>query len=374
MLLRNTYLEIDLDKFHNNVKEILSSSITDFCFVLKANAYGHGMHVIAKELNHYNQISIIAVATLNEAIKIKDITNKEILIFGYLENDLLKIAIKNGFIVTIFNIKQAIIINEIKQSKVFIKIDTGFHRLGKIPTEEFVQEIMVISKLDNIIIEGIYTHLSLINNELDNIQYNIFTDFTRKLKLNGIKYKYESISDSIALTRHSNYKQNLPRIGSLMFGLTSPKEIGKINVNPIQTLKSIVTNIVDVDSNGFGYSSEQDPNIKKIAILSIGYADGIPRNISNKGYVMIDKYRCNIVGLPSMDQLSVDITGLKVLQGDIATIFGSDGITLEKLSNNLDTNKNELISMISSRVPKVYLRFQKEKYVLDELVGELYEY
>ena len=156
MLYRNTYLEIDLDIFHKNVKEILLSSFTDFCFVLKANAYGHGIEVITKELNQYDQITIIAVATLNEALKIKEITNKEILILGYLENNLLEIAVNNDFIVTIFEIEQAQIINKIKQSKVFIKVDTGFHRLGKAPTDDYLKEVIQINRLENIIIEVIY--------------------------------------------------------------------------------------------------------------------------------------------------------------------------------------------------------------------------
>ena len=374
MLYRNTYLEIDLDIFHKNVKEILLSSFTDFCFVLKANAYGHGIEVITKELNQYDQITIIAVATLNEALKIKEITNKEILILGYLENNLLEIAVNNDFIVTIFEIEQAQIINKIKQSKVFIKVDTGFHRLGKAPTDDYLKEVIQINRLENIIIEGIYTHLRLIDNELDNQQYYLFQGFLNKLKGSDAEIKYESILDSIALTRHSSYDQNLPRIGSLMFGLTSDNEIGKINVLPVQSLKSIVTNVVPVDSKGFGYADTKYPNIKEIAILSIGYSDGIPRDISDQGFVLIGDYKCNIVGLPSMDQLSVDITGLDILRGSIATIFGGKGITLKQLSENLDTNKNELVSGISSRVPRVYIKGNQKKYIEDEWVGEIYEY
>ena len=374
MLYRNTYLEIDLDIFHKNVKEILLSSFTDFCFVLKANAYGHGIEVITKELNQYDQITIIAVATLNEALKIKEITNKEILILGYLENNLLEIAVNNDFIVTIFEIEQAQIINKIKQSKVFIKVDTGFHRLGKAPTDDYLKEVIQINRLENIIIEGIYTHLRLIDNELDNQQYYLFQGFLNKLKGSDAEIKYESILDSIALTRHSSYDQNLPRIGSLMFGLTSDNEIGKINVLPVQSLKSIVTNVVPVDSKGFGYADTKYPNIKEIAILSIGYSDGIPRDISDQGFVLIGDYKCNIVGLPSMDQLSVDVTDKDVSKGDKAVIFGNNGITLKQLSKNLKTNKNELVSKISSRVPKVYFKSNKVKYIIDELVGELYEY
>jgi len=374
MLYRNTYLEINLDKFHNNVKEILLSSITDFCFVLKANAYGHGIEVITKELNQYDQITIIAVATLNEALKIKEMTNKEILILGYLENNLLEIAVNNDFIVTIFEIEQAQIINKIKRSKVFVKVDTGFHRLGKAPSNDFLKEIIQINSLENIIIEGIYTHLRLINNELDNQQYSSFQVFLNKLIDSDVNIKYESILDSIAFSRHSIYKQNLPRIGSLMFGLASDKEFSKINVLPVQTLKSIVTNVVKVDSKGFGYADTKYPNIKEIAILSIGYSDGIPRDISDKGFVLINDYKCNIVGLPSMDQLSVDVTDKDISKGDKAVIFGNKGITLKELSKNLNTNKNELISKISSRVPKVYLKSNKVKYIIDELVGELFEY
>ena len=374
MLYRNTYLEIDLDVLHNNVKTILNSSFTDFCFVLKANAYGHGISVIAKELNQYSKIKIIAVATLNEALKIKDVTNKEIMILGYLEDELLEVAIKNHFIITIFEVSQAKIINKISKSKIFIKVDSGFHRLGKIPSNRFLNEIIEISKLENIIIKGIYSHLRLVSLKYDNEQYQIFKSFCKKIKDNNVSFKYESILDSIAFTRYPKFQTSLPRIGSLMFGLSSIKESNKIKTTSVQILKTIVTNIIDVDLKGFGYSDKQYPKIKKIATLSIGYADGIPREISEKSYVLIREHRCQIVGIPSMDQLSVDISNFEISKGDEAILFGGNGITLEQLSQNLKTNKNELISTISSRIPKVYKESNKIKYILDELVGELHEY
>ena len=374
MLYRNTYLEINLDFFHSNVRAILNSSFTDFCFVLKANAYGHGSSVIAKELNQYNDITIIAVATLNEALKIKKVTNKAILILGYLEDNLLEVAVKNQFIITIFEASQAKIINRLNKTKVFIKVDTGFHRLGKLPTEKFLKEIIEINELENIIIEGIYSHLRLVTVEDDNKQYQLFKTFCKKLKDNGVYFKYKSIKDSIALTRHPDYKTSLPRIGSLMFGLSSSKETNKINVTPVQTLKTIVTNIIDIDFKGFGYSSKQYPKVKKIATLSIGYADGLPREISHKAYALVNNHQVSIVGLPSMDQLSIDVTSVEVSKGDEVILFGGKGITLEKLSSHLKTNKNELISQISSRVPKVYIKANKIRYILDEIVGELDEY
>ncbi len=374
MLYRDTYLKIDLDVFHNNVKQILSFCTADYLFVLKANAYGHGISVIAEELNQYHEIPIIAVATLNEALKIKDITNKQILIFGYLTNELLTIAIENDFIVSITELHQAKLINNIKKAKIFINVDTGFHRLGKTPSSEFLEEIIKISSLDNIIIEGVYTHLRLVDEKQDLKQYQTFKSFCKELKDNGVRYRYESISDSIALTRHPKYHQNLYRIGALMFGLISKNEIGKIDVSLVQTLITKVTNIIKIEDGIFGYSDTKYPLVKKIATLGIGYADGIPRNIFDKGYVVIDKNKCRIVGLPTMDQLTVDITNMDINKGIEAIVFGEKGIPLEELSNILGTNKNELISMISSRVPRVYTKSQRIYKIKDNLVGENNEY
>ena len=374
MLYRNTYLKIDLDKFHSNVEKILEFNSTDFLFVLKANAYGHGISVIAQELNRYQNIPIIAVATLNEALKIKEITNKQILIFEYLNDELIKIAIENNFVVSITGLHQARLISNDKKTKIFINIDTGFHRLGKTPSSEFLKEITEINALDNIIIEGIYTHLRLVDKKQDYMQYNAFISFCRALKDNGVKYKYQSISDSIALTRYPEYHQNLYRIGALMFGLISKKEIGKIDVQPIQTLITKVTNITKINDGIFGYSNTKYPKVKKIATLAIGYADGVPRNVFDKGYVVIDNNECNIIGLPTMDQLTVDITNMDINKGANAIIFGDKGISIEELSVRLSTNKNELISMISSRVPRVYMKSQEIKYIVDDLVGEKYEY
>ncbi len=374
MLYRNTYLKIDLDKFHNNVEQILKFCSTDFLFVLKANAYGHGISVIAEELNQYKNITIIAVATLNEALKIKGRTNKQILIFGYLSDELLKVAVENDFIVSITELHQARLINNVKKTKIFINIDTGFHRLGKTPSSEFLEEIIKINSLENIIIEGIYTHLRLVDDKQDYAQYQAFKSFCRELRDNGVNYKYESISDSIALTRHPNYQQNLYRIGALMFGLISRKETGKIDVQPIQTLITKVTNIIKIKDGIFGYSNTKYPYVEKIATLAIGYADGVPRNICDKGYVVIDNNKCNIIGLPTMDQLTVDVTNKNISKGVEAIVFGGKGISLKELSEKLNTNKNELISMISSRVPRVYMKSQGIYNIVDSLVGEKNEY
>ncbi len=374
MLYRKTYLEVNLDLFHQNVKAILETAFTDFCFVLKANAYGHGMVVVARELNQYPAIKIIAVATLNEALKIKKITNKKILILGVLSDDLLAIALKNNFLLTVFSLKQAKKINHLGKATIFIKVDTGFHRLGKTPNSAFIEEIKRIDSLPNIDILGVYSHLRLVASKTDALQSQLFTDFCNQLKTKGINFKYNSLLDSIALTRYPTFPSSLPRIGSLMFGLTAVKEKNKIRVQPIQTLKTTVTNIINLSDGNFGYSSKTYPNIKTIATLEIGYADGLPRNIGDKSYVVINNHHCDIIGLLSMDQLSIDITNQNVLIGDSAIIFGGKGITLEALSNRLKTNKNELISKISVRVPKVYLKENKVKYILDETVGELDEY
>ena len=88
----------------------------------------------------------------------------------------------------------------------------------------------------------------------------------------------------------------------------------------------------------------------------------------------IENHKCKIIGLPSMDQLSVDVSGLSVIKGSVAIIFGSNGVSLEELSKKLKTNKNDLISRISSRIPRVYLKAGKLKYIVDELVGEINEY
>ncbi len=368
VLLRNTHLEINLDQFHKNIEEILKIG-NEIVPILKSNAYGHGLLVITEELEKYPQIKLIGVATLNEAVKIKKITSKRILIIDYLEDNRLIYAAENGFIPTIWTFHQATLLQN--KVDVFINVDTGFHRAGEYPSDIYMKELNNIQKLNDVNILGIFTHLRLINLDFDQYQYNEFIKFVNSLPF---KIKYISVSDSISLTRHTSFNQNLIRVGALLFGLTAKSETDKIDVKPIQTLKSKVTRIKLLKANlGLGYSEKKYETDKLIATIGVGYSDGIPR-LTNDTLITINGTLCPILGINGMDQIVVDVTNVSVLLGDDVILFGKDGLSLEEFSTLLKTNKNDVISRISSRVPRLYIKNTKPYKLVDEMAGIIDEY
>lgn len=373
MLLRHTHLEINLDDFHHNINAILNSKQDVFyTFVLKANAYGHGLDIIVKELNSYEEIELYAVATLNEAIKVSRLTTKSIFIMGYLESDLLDIAIENGFYVTIFSYEQ---IKHVKKTaNVFIKVDTGFHRLGQYPSLNYLEEIIQIHNHPHINIKGIFTHLRLASSVSDQQQINLFESFHKELQAHNINPTYHSISDGISFVRYKDMPENMVRVGALMYGFTQSKDGNPLDVKPIATLKSYVSRVLPLPGTVFGYGDDAYENHPIVATVAIGYGDGLLRNPIEPLYVTIRNQQCRVINRIDMDQLSVDVSSINECSvGDEVILFGNNGISCEEFSSMYHTNKNEIMSKISPRVPRVYLRHQKVEYIVDELGGVHFE-
>lgn len=341
-----THLEINLDQLHINIENILSYKKGDFMFVLKGNAYGHGYIEIVKELNTYDKIKFYGVSSCIEAKIISPYTDKKIVVLGYTQTPCFDILINSNIIPSITDINDLI---RIKNQDIFINVDTGFHRLGIYPSLLNKEKL---HQHKNII--GIFTHLKLNSEENDNNQITEFSDFVQDLDI-----QYKSISDSIAYTRYTT-SENLYRIGALMFGLTSKKELNKINVKPIASLTSKITRIrtVKEDTTAFYRSS-----IKKgttLATIQIGYGDGLFRNMKDS-FVLVNNKKCSYIEV-GMDQSIIDVTGVNCDRLDEVIIFGKNGITLEQLSSILHTNKNNLVTNISSRVTRKYIKNSTMKF------------
>lgn len=342
-----TYLEIDIEQLNKNIKHILSYKTGDFMFVIKGNAYGHGYIEIVKELNEYKEIKYIGVSSCIEARIVKPYTDKSIVILGYTEVSCFNDLLGTNVIPTITSVDDLI---RIQNQKIFINIDTGFHRLGIKPLPLNIEKIRQHSN-----IEGIFTHLKLTNEESDLSQ---ITQFEKAVKDLDIPFK--SISDSIAYTRY-NTNENLYRIGALMFGLTSPKEEDKINVLPISKLVSTITRIekIEKDTSAFYRSTIKKETV--IATIQIGYGDGLFRDMKDSN-VLVNNHKCNYIEV-GMDQSIIDITGVPCEILDSVTIFGGNGISLEELSKSLSTNKNNIITCIHSRVTRKYKRKDSINYL-----------
>ena len=372
-LLRPAYVEVDLDIIKHNINEIktLIDKNTKLGAVVKANAYGHGAVEIAKVLEEEN-VDYICVAGLNEAMELRNNNIKlPILVMGYTPDECLDIAIQNNITLTIFSKEQAeILSNKSKKihqkANIHIKIDTGFNRLGFKIDENLPSTIHYIYNLPNINVEGIFSHLALKDKESDYEQFNKFNQLLDKIK--DIKIPIKHICDSIGMVAYKDFHMDMVRVGASLYGYSSRKTT--MNLKPAMTFKSKfaqIKNIKKGEGISYDYSYIADKDMK-IGTVLCGYADGIPRVLSNKGYVYVNGQKANILGKICMDQCIVDLTDIDNASMDSEVIFyGNGGPDLLDIANLADTNKNELLSIVSRRVARVYIKDKKIYKILDYL-------
>lgn len=343
----STKLIVNLDQLHQNVSNILSYKTGHFMFVVKGNAYSFGYLPIVKELNEYDEIQFLGVGKPNEALYLKPHTDKYVVILGHTPDDVIKDVVSMGVIPTIYSKRQADLLP--KGSQVFINVDTGFHRIGGRPEEGFKQELTTLLHHPNISVLGMYTHLTLQNKESDLNQLSLFES-----TIENITVPYISISDSIAFTRYQT-SENLFRIGALMYGYRSSSEANHCNVKPIGTLVSKVIRIMTVTTDTTAYYRSTLKQGTTIATIAIGYGDGLFRTMPEDAYVVINGQQCSYIEV-GMEYSIIDITGKDVSMYDTVYIFGGEGLSLKELASLCHTNKNNLLTMITPRVVREYIK------------------
>ena len=329
--------------------------------VVKANAYGHGATEVAKTLEE-SGCKKFAVASVYEAESLrKNGINGEIAILGFCEDfGLAREIAARPLVYDEHTFRLA----KKYDAEVFVKINTGMNRLGISSGDS--SKVGAIFKMKYIKVSGIFTHLccsdSLSNDDVafTNQQINNFYKLIDVLKDSGIRIPKLHIQSSYGLLNYPNLECDYVRVGIALYGvLSSPNDDTKLKLDlrPVLSLKSKVVLIRQVSKGeSVGYSrnftAERD---SKIAILPIGYADGLPRNLScEKGGVLINHCYAPIIGNICMDQLAVDITDIDdVTVGAIATLISTDEYALSAASvaDKSDSISNELLSRIGKRVP-----------------------
>lgn len=372
MLPKRVYTKVNLDNIQKNIEAVKARlpEGTAIMGIVKADAYGHGAIPVAKFLGEIG-ISHFGVASVDEAIELRnnDIVGS-ILVLGeiFKENGLL--AIENGIECTVANYETAKNLSSIaasnnKSAKIHLKIDTGMGRIGFQPNEKSLEEIKKIFTLDNIEVCGIFTHFACADcadkASAEN-QRNKFLDFTDKLLADGYKFK-RHMYNSAAAMEMDGYTGDMVRCGIMMYGLYPSAELSRDFVlYPAMELKSSISFVKDV-STGFAVSygstfvADRD---MKIATVPVGYADGYPRYLSNKGEVLVKGVRCPILGRICMDQFMIDVSAVpdpKV--GDEITLIGTDGaetISVDDLADPEYRFNYEFCCLINKRVPRIYVR------------------
>lgn len=379
-LIRDTYVEINLDNIAYNMKTIrkLVGDNVAIAAVVKADGYGHGAVNIAPTIME-NGGDYLAVATLSEALELRNnYSDYNIFIMGYTPDEYLEYVVKNNIMQTIFSLRQAEILNDLskkygKITKVQIKYDTGFNRLGYKDSQESIDEINKIFDLEHVEVEGIFSHFALAGRKEDDIQYKKLMNVINQLETKGRTIKYKHICDSISGVDYPEYRLNMIRPGAIIYGLKSYKD-DSVVLKQAMTFKTKIYHIKTLEP-GEGVSYDYVWKAEKKAIvgtLPFGYADGYPRNMRDKGYVTIHGKKAPIIGVICMDQCMVDLTNIPEAKvGDEAIIYG-DGTNntadIQEISQLAGTNKNEVACRITRRTPRVYIKDGKVDKILNYLL------
>ena len=374
-LSRVTYVEINLAAIRHNVKEIRKFIGSDVKLgaVIKANAYGHGAVKVGKVLVE-EKVDYLCVACLSEALELRNNGIEiKILIMGHIPNEAMEYAIENNISITIFTLDQAVYVNNIsenigKKASVHIKIDTGFNRLGFKVGENTLETLKEIYSMKNLIVEGIFSHLALLDKEHDYDQYKRFDNLLKLLDKNHICIPTKHICDSIGMVAYKEFHMDMVRVGASLYGYNSRKS--SMDLKPSLAFKSKIVQVRELEKEeGVSYDyTFIAPEKMKVGTIPCGYADGIPRTLSNKGYVYINGFKANIIGKMCMDQCMVDLRNIpNPMEGMEVVFYGENGPSLLEVADTCDTNRNELLSIISRRVNRVYHDHGKTE-ILDYLL------
>ena len=379
--LSRAWAQIDLDCIVHNLNEIrkLTERKSEIIAVVKADAYGHGVFGILPTLLE-NGVRKFAVSLLDEAIQLrKNGVSAPILVLSYTDVSRAGEILKNNVTQTVYNMELARALSEAsiltnREAKIHIKVDTGMSRVGFPAGYSAVKEISKIGALPGITIEGIFTHFASAD-EADRsftlIQFEKFMSICTELARVGIYIPIKHTCNSAGVMCYPEMRLDAVRPGIIMYGYYPSEAVGRnIHLKPAMTLKASVILVKEIEKNTYvSYGRKfKASRTTKLATIPIGYADGYPRCIDNKGRVLIHGEYAPIVGRICMDQCMIDVTDIKeeVRIGDEVVMFGSQGdkqITVEEVAGNAGTINYETISVVGKRVPRVYIKDGKIKRV-----------
>ncbi|WP_083657142.1 alanine racemase [Poseidonibacter parvus] len=383
-LSRPVWAEINLDNLAHNMKETrrVVNKNTLITAVIKADGYGHGAVCIGQTLLD-NGANRFAVATLSEAIQLRaSFPNTEIMVLGYTPNDLTEDILANNIIQTIYTLEQAEYFSKLallsnKKITVHIKLDTGMNRLGMQESQETIDTILQMSKLEGLFIEGIFTHFAMadeIDKEYTNNQVKKYKRIVNTLEENGLNIPIKHVSNSAAIIDMPELNMDMVRAGIMLYGLYPSKNVNQNNVNlkEVMCLKAKISQVKEIPkgtgvSYGLKYKCTKN---SKVATLPIGYADGLTRMLSGKASTMLQNKKVPIIGNICMDQCIIDISGLDAKIDDEVVLFGGNdknGISITSVSELLNTINYEIVCMVDKRVPRVYIKDEKAIYYKDYL-------
>ena len=362
---------VDLKKIEENISAIAVSlpAGTRLCAVVKADAYGHGAKAVAQHLK--DKVFAFAVATAQEAMELREAgIGNPILILGYVWPEDYRELIQNEIRIPIFKEEDAKRLAaaakaEGKDALVHIKVDTGMNRIGFKPVDEAAEAVRRICRMDGICVEGIFTHFARADESdkaYTRIQLSRFKAFIAMVERDGIRIPIHHCANSAASMELPEAAMDMVRLGIAMYGLYPSDEVSrKITLQPAMSVVSTVVYIKDVPAgDGISYNHTHVLDApRKVATIPVGYGDGYPRLLSDRGYVLIRGKRAPILGRVCMDQLMADVTDIPdAAEGDQVVLVGNSGdasIKVEDLSSICGVFNYEFVCRLSPRIPRIHI-------------------
>ncbi len=370
------WIELDRENLRHNVSELKKylPETGSLMAVVKANAYGHGAVPVSKELNRLG-IKHFCVASASEGAELrKHGIRGEILILGYTHPTDFRLLKRYRLTQTVVDVAYARVLNLFgrqigRKVPVHIKIDTGMHRLGE--RSEKTEEICDIFRCTNLKIQGIYTHLCNAetvlpaNRQLTLAQGAAFFEVLERIKEQGFCCPAIHLQATDGLLNYPELSGDFARAGIALYGMTSsPADRMKWKdiLRPVLSVKArvaVVKELYQGEAAGYGlqYVAKRD---SRIAVLTIGYGDGLPRALScGVGSVLLNGMEAPVIGRICMDQTLVDISGIPDVEpGDTAVIIGSSGnreITAYDVAERTGTITNEVLSRLGGRLERIII-------------------
>jgi alanine racemase len=369
---QRAWVEIDLGALSNNVKELVKflSPCTQLMAVVKADAYGHGAVTVARTALEAGA-SWLGVATVPEGIQLReDGIQAPILILGATNTPEQIQAIADWQLQpTLYSPKQALEFSNVLENinynlplPVHIKLDTGMSRLGT-NWQEAAEFVQLVQRLPHLHIASIYSHLATADSPDARVmteQHRRFEKVIAHIKAKGIKIPILHLANSAATLTDKGLHYDMVRVGLAIYGLYPAIHLqNQIKLKPVLQVKARVTQVKTITagtgvSYGHHFIAAEE---MRLAVVGIGYADGVPRSLSNKMQVLIRGQRVPQIGAITMDQMMLDVSSIPDLQeGEVVTLLGEQGkeqISADNWANCLNTISWEILCGFKHRLPRV---------------------
>jgi alanine racemase len=366
------WIEIDLSALAHNTRQIRRrlAPKTEFMAVVKADAYGHGAVTVARTVLEHGA-TWLGVATIPEGIELRTAGIKApILVLGATNTpEQVKAIARWQLQPTLCNPRQALIFSEAMASlpqpaalPVHLMLDTGMSRLGT-HWQQATEFAQLVQRLPHLHLAGVYSHLATADNPDTTVMYQQhqrFQEAIAHLRQQQIISPQLHFANSAATLVDPDLHYDMVRVGLALYGLhPAPHLRSLVDLQPVLQVKTRITQIKPIApgtgvSYGHRFVADRD---MQIAVVGIGYADGVPRNLSNRFQVLIHGQPVPQIGAVTMDQMMLDVSSLpKVQEGDVVTLLGQDGIhriTADDWANLLGTISWEILCGFKHRLPRL---------------------